>query len=316
MNKNINKYNYKEWIFEYIEGNLSSEQQNRLFDFLEKYPELKEELEEWEDTKLSQENIRIENKNSLKNIPYQGIDAGNITDKIIADSEGNLNKEQKNGLNYFMEDNPAYKEEHRIYNRLKLDPDLSIKFPNKQTLKKEPADYRVFWRVAASLILLIGLSMGLYLLLNDQNANNSEKLVQNSTSKEDNKTDPKDRKEKQNNKENHKGSHTSETASSHSKKENNKPENNSFIEKDHSKSNKTPFKKSGNVKRTNIPKKLQNKPLHTLNIKAPEKRITKVSEISSTSASYNFLAEDRIIKEKNTNFLADLKGKIKKFLNK
>lgn len=45
--------NIDRWFFEYIEGNLSSDQIEEFHDFITRYPELQEELEEWEATKIN-----------------------------------------------------------------------------------------------------------------------------------------------------------------------------------------------------------------------------------------------------------------------
>lgn len=44
--------NYEEWMIDYIEGNLSNDQRKQLAEFLEFHPELKAELELFEQTKL------------------------------------------------------------------------------------------------------------------------------------------------------------------------------------------------------------------------------------------------------------------------
>ncbi|MBC8048101.1 MAG: hypothetical protein H7Y00_14985 [Fimbriimonadaceae bacterium] len=65
MNININ--NYEEWMVDYIEGNLSKVQEEKLMHFLEVHPELKSELEIFQQTKLQPDmHMVFENKEMLK----------------------------------------------------------------------------------------------------------------------------------------------------------------------------------------------------------------------------------------------------------
>lgn len=59
--------NYEEWMIDYIEGNLSNDQRKQLAEFLEFHPELKAELELFEQTKLHPDtNLVFANKELLK----------------------------------------------------------------------------------------------------------------------------------------------------------------------------------------------------------------------------------------------------------
>lgn len=63
----ININNYEEWMIDYIEGNLSQEQQKEFAEFLAFHPELKGELEIFQQTKLQPDlNIVYAGKDALK----------------------------------------------------------------------------------------------------------------------------------------------------------------------------------------------------------------------------------------------------------
>ncbi len=63
----ININNYEEWMIDYIEGNLSQEQQKEFAEFLAFHPELKGELEIFQQTKLQPDlNIVFAGKDALK----------------------------------------------------------------------------------------------------------------------------------------------------------------------------------------------------------------------------------------------------------
>lgn len=59
--------NYEEWMIDYLEGNLSNVERKQLVEFLEFHPELKAELELFEQTKLQPDTtIVFVNKEALK----------------------------------------------------------------------------------------------------------------------------------------------------------------------------------------------------------------------------------------------------------
>ena len=62
----INRNNYEIFFLDYHEGNLSAQQQAKLFIFLEQHPDLKNEFESFDLVKLPSINIFFEEKNSLK----------------------------------------------------------------------------------------------------------------------------------------------------------------------------------------------------------------------------------------------------------
>lgn len=69
----INLQNYEEWMVDYIEGNLSAEQQKELQEFLVFHPELQKELDAFGLTKISADtSVVFENKESLKREPAAG----------------------------------------------------------------------------------------------------------------------------------------------------------------------------------------------------------------------------------------------------
>lgn len=62
----INLQNYEAWYLDHLEGRLSSVEQRVLRDFLDARPELKAELEEWDDTTLMAPSVSFGNTGPLK----------------------------------------------------------------------------------------------------------------------------------------------------------------------------------------------------------------------------------------------------------
>lgn len=165
----INKNNYEAYFLDYYEKNLSAEQVAELMLFLENNPQFKEEFIEYEEIVLEpEENIVFENKASLKKEVYKTV--GNITsenyeDYIIADIENQITLKERNELSNFIKENPNSEKDYNLYKLTVLQPDLTVIFPGKKSLKKplgrtiRPFAKRLYYAtaIAASAAVLIGM---------------------------------------------------------------------------------------------------------------------------------------------------------------
>ncbi len=137
---NINRENYEIWFLDYFEGRLSQKQVKELIAFLELHYDLKKEFDEFENVSLPPEkNIIFNAKESLKKnviVPVGTINEKNYEEFFIAEIENELTKEKKDQLSFFVEKNPHLKKELELFHKTKIAPDNSIKFPAKETLKK------------------------------------------------------------------------------------------------------------------------------------------------------------------------------------
>ncbi|HHN48194.1 MAG TPA: hypothetical protein ENN08_04575 [Bacteroidales bacterium] len=164
----INKNNYEIFFLDYIEGRLDAAQTLALMHFLDANPELREELEGLETVRLEpNDEIRFEAKNSLKQPHFVStgqIDEKNYEEFFAAATENDLDIQQQADLHYFLKKNPALQKEFETFIQCRLQPDVSIIFADKASLKKaivvpffsRPVVYRI--AIAASLALLIGLA--------------------------------------------------------------------------------------------------------------------------------------------------------------
>lgn len=160
----INRNNYEAYFMDYLEGNLNSRQEDDLRVFLKNNPDLKQELDEFKNIPLIEEDILYPNKDALKKqltISEQGY---TIFDELsIASLEGELSESQTSKFYQFMEDFPDKKKEYAQYEKTVLKPDKKLRYPDKSDLKKgkslplyRHSVYR-YWTLAASVLLLIGL---------------------------------------------------------------------------------------------------------------------------------------------------------------
>ncbi len=164
----INKNNYEIFFLDYIEGRLNEAQAAALRHFLDANPKLREELEGLEAVRLEpNDEIRFEAKDSLKQpdiISTRQINETNYEEFFAAATENDLNALQQADLHDFLEKNPALQKDYETFIKCRLQPDVSIIFADKASLKKavvvpffsRPVVYRI--AIAASLALLIGLA--------------------------------------------------------------------------------------------------------------------------------------------------------------
>ena len=136
----INEKNCEAFLVAEVEGDLSSEQSDNLFEFLEKNPTLKKELELLKKSKLTPDNnIVFDNKEYLKKKPVitvGEINEQNYNDFFIAELENDLQASQVSELKEFLCKNPHLRKDNDLFGLLKVTPDKSIVFDRKELLKK------------------------------------------------------------------------------------------------------------------------------------------------------------------------------------
>lgn len=150
----IDIHNYEAFFLDYMEGNLDEAGVKELFVFLEKHPELKAELNAYEDVKLEPEPYDLE-KISLKKTTFTNED-------IIAYVEGLADEAKAAELELLSKQNKALATEVKLFKHTKLAVDYSEVFKGKSRLKKGGVviylqSNPVVWRAAAAILLLLGL---------------------------------------------------------------------------------------------------------------------------------------------------------------
>jgi len=129
---NINKNNYEAFFLDYHEGNLTPQQVAEVLLFVEKHPELKEEFESFESFSLDDlSDISFENKSGLK----KEMTVENREDYFISAIENNLNPVEQQLIERFLKQHPQYISDYDLFKKTKVQPDLSVVFADKDTLK-------------------------------------------------------------------------------------------------------------------------------------------------------------------------------------
>ncbi len=156
----ISKHNYEAFFLDYVEGNLSIEQEQELKDFLEVHPSLRSELDEFELLLAPIEDNASLSTNAKRKLMREEKTALTREDYLmIAATEGQLSPKDKEELDLLLnEDNNEDK--LFLYSKSKL-PLESIVFENKSSLYRKAG--RFIWMryvsavAAAAAVLLFAL---------------------------------------------------------------------------------------------------------------------------------------------------------------
>ena len=165
----ITRENYEEWMLDLIEGNLNAVEKAGVYDFLNKNPDLKAELEEFNSVVLIPEDSpRFNDKSSLKKSDTQieGVDRNDYL--LIGKTENVLATEELREYEVFVRTEPASRYYQKKYDEIKLKADTSVRYPEKNKLKRVvliPFITREnFYRAAVVLILLMLISGSWFVL--------------------------------------------------------------------------------------------------------------------------------------------------------
>jgi hypothetical protein len=134
----INRNNFEAYLLDYLEGNLDPLLTADLMAFLAENPEYEKYVPEGDNPVLSADNLMFSQKEQLKkdfpDIPV--LTKQNFEEFCIAFCEGILSDYDVKRLRKYISENPGSQKELDIYQKIRLQPDLTIKFTDKSTLKK------------------------------------------------------------------------------------------------------------------------------------------------------------------------------------
>lgn len=133
----INKHNCEAWFLDYFEGKLSPEQSEQLFRFLEENPQYQDAFNEYENITLEAENLSFNVQTLFKNVPVELANEMSGSDyAAIAYTEDVLNDSEKAKIANLIQQENVFRDRVELYSQLKLKPDASIVFEEKNKLKK------------------------------------------------------------------------------------------------------------------------------------------------------------------------------------
>jgi hypothetical protein len=159
----ITQENFEEYCIAYYEGDLSTEEQIHVQNFVQEYPASKAVFAAYARTRLNADRAELFPQKTL--LYQNAVEAGesvndeNYQDFLIAALEHDLDKEQEAELHKFIDKNEQYKKEVAVFSALRLQADGGIHYPDKSALKRRsiamPAISRRLAGMAAAILILI-----------------------------------------------------------------------------------------------------------------------------------------------------------------
>jgi hypothetical protein len=134
--------NYEIWFIDYLDGNLDETRINQLFPFLEKNPDLRQELEEISGIKISPVGNSSVNKSHLKKT-YSDLSSEQFDFLCVAAAENDLDEEQKVELGEIINQNSERRKTLGLIKKIKLTAS-DVKFNRKSSLRKLTSPQKVF----------------------------------------------------------------------------------------------------------------------------------------------------------------------------
>lgn len=140
--KEININNYEEYIFDWLEGKLSDDDNKAFTLFLSKNPDIQDMIESMARFQLPDNNKKNIASNLFsglkKSINDKKVNKDNYLEFVMAMMDGELNEVSILELERYLSKNPKHSKEAEIMQLTKLSPDMNVKFKNKDVLKQKP----------------------------------------------------------------------------------------------------------------------------------------------------------------------------------
>ena len=154
----ITRDNYETFFLDYLEGNLEEGLIDQFLDFLDKNPDLKEELHLFENIQLPREKAVFKDKESLYKPALAENESFEL--KAVAYMEGDLKDKERLAFIATLDRNPHLQKDYSLFEKTRLTADTSVRYPQKEKLyRKSNALLWLHWsaRVAAMLVMLMGI---------------------------------------------------------------------------------------------------------------------------------------------------------------
>lgn len=161
----ITHNNYEAYFLDWVEGRLDKPTQQELETFLLENPELKNELEAYEEVTLAPTKTIFENKNTLYRHEFEKtqITATNYSDFCIALYENILSEKKRKELLDYSTQSASLKSELTNFRKVYLEANENIKYSDKNLLYKTAAPklakkkqlYPIWLSVAAGLAIFV-----------------------------------------------------------------------------------------------------------------------------------------------------------------
>jgi anti-sigma factor RsiW len=171
----ISLTNYEEYFLMYVDDELTADEKKAVEKFIVEQPQLSEELELLVSTKLTGEELRFENKESLL---ASNMQLNAFEEKLLLYIDDELPKGEKEALEKRLQTASKVQTEYHLLLKTKLDKSEEIIYPYKKELYRgRKLDKPIFWmRIAAAVLIVAGAGV-LTLYNNGNNGNNPAPTV-------------------------------------------------------------------------------------------------------------------------------------------
>jgi hypothetical protein len=170
----INRHNYEEYFILYVDNELGNGDRLQVEDFVQKHPDLKEELDLLMQYKLEPDtNIVFDGKEELMmQNGYTPISLLNYQEWLTIYIDNELSFQQRTEVEDFVAAHPQIKKELEILQRIKLQPEEII-FTNKELLYRREEKVRImsWWRITAAAVLILAIGLTTVILVNKKSSN-------------------------------------------------------------------------------------------------------------------------------------------------
>lgn len=179
----IDRHNYEEYFILYMDNELGMDARRKVEEFVQKNPDLKEELDNLMQFKLVPDSsIVFENKSQLikQDDVASPVNLANYEEWLMMYVDDELNAGEKEAVDDFISSHPAVKKELAVLLQTKLQPE-PVLFANKESLYRSERKVRVmpvrWWRVAAAAVLFIAAGTVAVISINNKKTGSAEKEI-------------------------------------------------------------------------------------------------------------------------------------------
>jgi hypothetical protein len=168
---NIDRHNYEEYFILYMDNELGSDDRRQVEEFIQKHPDLKEELEVLLQYKMVPDtDIVFHGKDELKiHDGFLPISMANYEEWLTMYIDNELTPKQRTAVEQFVAANQQVKKELEILQQTKLQPEEII-FTDKESLYRREEKVRMIsmrrWRIAAAAVLILTIGTTAIIVLN------------------------------------------------------------------------------------------------------------------------------------------------------
>jgi hypothetical protein len=156
----ITRDNYEEFFIDYLEGNIDDKMVDQFIEFLQKNPDLKDELKAFKSFSTVGEDVFFPGKGKLYKEKYDSQKEFDLSSVAII--ENDLSPEETCNFQAYLEKHPEKIKEFELFKKTRLMPDESEVFKNKKRLYRTTKTKQILYfgiRIAAILALIFSFTI-------------------------------------------------------------------------------------------------------------------------------------------------------------